>query len=87
MVADDLFLLISNEHGPKVNEGGCTLDETKVTVSFFEIYGGRIQDLLNKRQRLKVLEDGKGEVVVSGLKEFEATDPHGLLSLIESANK
>ena len=87
MVADDLFLLISNEHGPQVNEGGCILDETSVTVSFFEIYGGRIQDLLNKRQRLKVLEDGKGEVVVSGLKEFEANNPEGLLALIESANK
>ena len=87
MVADDLFLLISNEHGPQVNKGGCILEETTVTVSFFEIYGGRIQDLLNKRQRLKVLEDGKGEVVVSGLKEFEASNPEGLLSLIESANK
>ena len=65
----------------------CSLDEQFVTVSFFEIYGGRIQDLLNKRCRLKVLEDGKGEVVVTGLKEFEANDPHHMLNLIESANK
>jgi len=87
MVADDIYLLLSNEHGPKVNEGGCTLDDTIVTVSFFEIYGGRIQDLLNKRCRLKVLEDGKGEVVVSGLKEFKANDPAHMLELIEIANK
>ena len=49
MVADDIFLLLSNEHGPKVNEGGCTLGDTAVTMSYFEIYGGRVQDLLNKR--------------------------------------
>lgn len=87
MVADDIFLLLSNEHGPKVNEGGCTLGDTVVTMSYFEIYGGRVQDLLNKRSRLKVLEDGNGEVVVSGLKEFEASDPAHLLGLIEIADK
>jgi len=87
MVADDIYQLMSNEHGLNMNQGGCTLDNTIVTVSYFEIYGGRIQDLLNKRCRLKVLEDGKGEVVVSGLKEYEANDPGHLLELIEIANK
>jgi len=42
---------------------------------------------LNKRNRLKVLEDGKGEVVITGLREFEADDAKHLLGLIESANK
>ena len=37
-----------------------------VFVSFFEIYGGRCQDLLNNRYRLEVREDGKGEVVIAG---------------------
>lgn len=63
------------------------MEDTLVTVSYFEIYGGRVQDLLNKRSRLKVLEDGNGEVVVSGLKEFEASDPAHLLGLIEIADK
>ena len=49
--------------------------------------GGRIQDLLNNRRRLKVLEDGKGEVVVAGLEEFEANDPDQLLGMIDSANR
>mmetsp|Transcript_5191 Transcript_5191/g.6355 ORF Transcript_5191/g.6355 Transcript_5191/m.6355 type:complete len:404 (+) Transcript_5191:76-1287(+) len=87
MVAEDLFLLISNDHGLNLNQGGCNVDDTAVMVSFFEIYGGRIQDLLNKRNRLKVLEDGKGEVVITGLREFEADDAKHLLGLIESANK
>lgn len=87
MVAEDLFLLISDDHGLNLNEGGCNLNDTAVMVSFFEIYGGRIQDLLNKRNRLKVLEDGKGEVVITGLREYEANDANHLLEIIESANK
>mmetsp|Transcript_11773 Transcript_11773/g.16717 ORF Transcript_11773/g.16717 Transcript_11773/m.16717 type:complete len:600 (+) Transcript_11773:224-2023(+) len=87
MVAEDIFLLLSQENGGTVNENGCSIYDTEVTVSFFEIYGGRVQDLLNDRRRLKVLEDGKGEVVVSGLEEFEANNPMELLQLIETANK
>jgi kinesin family protein 2/24 len=80
MVAEDIFYLLSK--GVNTN-----LDNTMVLVSFFEIYGGRIQDLLNKRNRLKVLEDGKGEVVVTGLLEFEANNPKHLLEFFESAQK
>jgi len=87
MVAEDIFMLLSGEHGAQVNVGGCSLSDTFVTVSFFEIYGGRVQDLLNERKRLRVLEDGKGEVVISGLEEFEANNPEQLLKLIESANR
>ena len=35
-----------------------------VYVSYFEIYGGRCQDLLNARQRLQVREDGSGGACV-----------------------
>lgn len=81
MVAEDIFHLLTNDiNGPNI-------DDTMVLVSFFEIYGGRIQDLLNKRHKLKVLEDGKGEVVVTGLREFEASDPQHLLGYIESAQR
>eukprot|EP00550_Attheya_septentrionalis_P012955 CAMPEP_0198304958 /NCGR_PEP_ID=MMETSP1449-20131203/57663_1 /TAXON_ID=420275 /ORGANISM="Attheya septentrionalis, Strain CCMP2084" /LENGTH=591 /DNA_ID=CAMNT_0044007487 /DNA_START=561 /DNA_END=2336 /DNA_ORIENTATION=- len=83
MVAEDLFLLL-NEHGV---EGGCTLDDTNVSVAFFEIYGGRIQDLLNNRFRLKLLEDGKGEVVITGLEERSANDAAEFLRLIEEGNR
>ena len=40
-----------------------------VNVSFFEIYGGKVFDLLNKQKRLRVLEDGKAKVQVVGLVE------------------
>ena len=39
-------------------------------MSFFEIYGGRCQDLLNNRNRLVVREDGQGDVVVADLTEI-----------------
>ena len=86
MVAEDLFHLLS-EQASSSDERECSLQNVNVAVTFFEIYGGRIQDLLNNRRRLKVLEDGKGEVVVAGLEEFEANDPDQLLGLIDSANR
>ena len=42
-----------------------------VRVSFFEIYGGKCIDLLNRRNRLAIREDGKGHVVVVGVLEQE----------------
>ena len=42
-----------------------------VRVSFFEIYGGKCIDLLNRRNRLAIREDGKGNVVVVGVLEQE----------------
>ncbi len=38
-------------------------------VSCFEIYGGKLYDLLNGRQQLVMREDGKGRVCIVGLKE------------------
>jgi kinesin family protein 2/24 len=88
MVAEDIFssLRSHNHENNKNNNGCCSLDNTTCSIAIFEIYGGRIQDLLNNRNRLKVLEDGKGEVVVSGLEEFQATTPSEFLSLIEQGH-
>ena len=36
-----------------------------VSASFFEIYSGKVYDLLNKKVRLRILEDAKGQVQVS----------------------
>jgi len=73
LVAQDLFSLLDQtpSHG------------LAVFVSFFEIYGGRCQDLLNNRCRLNVREDGKGEVVVAGLEEVEVENVDELLGMIE----
>jgi kinesin family protein 2/24 len=79
MVAEDIFSILAG-NGNKI---GFSSEDTAVSIAIFEIYGGRIQDLLNNRNRLKVLEDGRGEVVVSGLEEFAVSNPREFLSLIE----
>jgi kinesin family member 2/24 len=58
----------------------------RVFVSYFEIYGGRCQDLLNERQRLQVREDGSGEVVVGDLHEIEVEDGSALHEVMETGN-
>jgi hypothetical protein len=76
---DDIFETLSNN--TLFGDEGCSLENATCSIAIFEIYGGRIQDLLNNRNRLKVLEDGKGEVIISGLEEFEATNPKEFLFL------
>lgn len=61
--------------------------DVKVMVSFFEMYGGMMQDLLNDRKRLKILEDAKGEINVTGLQQVEATSPARLLEIVEEGNQ
>ena len=63
------------------------LEDTIVTIAFFELYGGFIQDLLNDRTRCKLLEDAKGEVNITGLSEHEASDPEAFLALVDAGNK
>ena len=43
----------------------------QVSCSFFEIYSGKVFDLLSGKSKLRVLEDGKQQVVVVGLTESE----------------
>ena len=41
----------------------------KIYVSFYEIYCGKLHDLLNERQQLYAREDAKQNVNIIGLKE------------------
>lgn len=79
-VADDLFSLLEQRES---NTGSRVL----VYVSYFEIYGGRCQDLLNSRQRLNVREDGGGEIIVSELMEMRADTADALHAIIETGNR
>lgn len=87
LLVQDLFSLLSEELTDEDDPRFCTMDNCRVVISFFEMYGGSIQDLLNQRQRLKVLEDGKGEVIVTGLSEREAHDPQELMELLAKGNE
>ncbi|KAL3911812.1 MAG: hypothetical protein SGILL_007136 [Bacillariaceae sp.] len=54
----------------------------EVTLAFFELYGGAVQDLLHDRKRCKLLEDGKGEINILGLQEVSATNAETFLRVI-----
>lgn len=55
----------------------------QVCCSFFEIYGGKVFDLIGNRAMLRVLEDGKKEVQVVGLQEVPVQDEDEVLELIK----
>ncbi|KAL1077122.1 hypothetical protein V6Z11_D10G075500 [Gossypium hirsutum] len=55
-------------------------------VSFFEIYGGKLYDLLSDRKKLCMREDGKQQVCIVGLKEFRVLDVETIKELIEKGN-
>ncbi|KAL9232078.1 hypothetical protein vseg_007224 [Gypsophila vaccaria] len=55
-------------------------------VSFFEIYGGKLFDLLNERKKLCIREDGKQQVCIVGLQEFRVSDVEMIRELIERGN-
>ncbi|XP_058113577.1 kinesin-like protein KIN-13B isoform X2 [Magnolia sinica] len=55
-------------------------------VSFFEIYGGKLFDLLNDRRKLCMREDGKQQVCIVGLQEFRVSNVETIRELIERGN-
>ncbi|EPS57740.1 hypothetical protein M569_17077, partial [Genlisea aurea] len=58
----------------------------KLWLSYFEIYGGKLFDLLSDRKKLCMREDGKKEVCIVGLQEFEVSDVHIVKEYIERGN-
>ncbi|GFS80117.1 kinesin-like protein KIF2A [Nephila pilipes] len=57
-----------------------------VNCSFFEIYSGKVFDLLNNKSKLRVLEDGKQQVQIVGLREKEVHTVESVLDLIQHGN-
>jgi kinesin family protein 2/24 len=52
-------------------------------VSFFEIYGGRLFDLLNHRGQLLLMEDANQKIQVQGLEEKICNNPEEMFKIIE----
>ncbi len=57
-----------------------------IYISFFEIYGGRLYDLLNNKNKLQVLDDKNGKVQIFGLEEILVETSEDLQFIIEKAN-
>ncbi|XP_077190100.1 kinesin-like protein KIF2C isoform X2 [Paroedura picta] len=73
--SQDVFLL---QNQPRYKAQGL-----EVYVTFFEIYNGKLFDLLNKKAKLRVLEDGKQQVQVVGLQEIQVSCAEDVIRMIE----
>merc|ERR1712238_164686 len=74
LAAKDVFELIKNPEYANLTVGA----------SLFEIYGGKLFDLLNDRNPIKCLENHKGKVCFPGLSEHPVADSEHLINLIEA---
>ncbi|XP_038145261.1 kinesin-like protein KIF2C isoform X2 [Cyprinodon tularosa] len=55
-----------------------------VYASFFEIYNGKVYDLLNKKAQLRVLEDDRQQVQVVGLEEVCVYSAEDVIKIIQT---
>ncbi|KAI7793604.1 putative kinesin-like protein KIF2A-like, partial [Triplophysa rosa] len=78
LAARDVFLMLKKPIYKKL--------DLQVYATFFEIYSGKVFDLLNRKTKLRVLEDGKQQVQVVGLQEREVKCTEDVLKLIEMGN-
>ena len=58
----------------------------KFFISFFEIYSGRLYDLLNNRNKVMALEDKNQKVQIYGLTEKEVFTPKEMQDIVDYAN-
>ncbi|KAM7069263.1 kinesin-like protein KIF2B [Molossus nigricans] len=77
-----MYALVAQDVFRKLKTSAYEQLDLKVYGAFFEIYGGKVYDLLNWKKQLQVLEDGHQQVQVVGLQEKEACSVEDLLSLV-----
>uniref|UniRef100_A0A6G1S6W1 Kinesin-like protein n=1 Tax=Aceria tosichella TaxID=561515 RepID=A0A6G1S6W1_9ACAR len=78
LVARDVFKMLRS---PKYRG-----ENLVVHASFFEIYSGKVFDLLNDKAKLRVLEDAQQQVRVVGLREELVESVEDVLNLINTGN-
>ncbi|XP_038869576.1 kinesin-like protein KIF2A isoform X3 [Salvelinus namaycush] len=78
LAARDVFVMLKKPCYKKL--------DLQVYATFFEIYSGKVFDLLNGKAKLRVLEDGKQQVQVVGLHERDVKCTENVLKLIEVGN-
>ncbi|XP_068605008.1 kinesin-like protein KIF2C [Brachionichthys hirsutus] len=74
LAAQDVFTYINSRYA--------SLD-ISAFVSFFEIYNGKVFDLLNKKAKLRVLEDERQQVRVVGLEEVSVSTAEEVIKMIQ----
>jgi hypothetical protein len=56
-------------------------------IGYYEIYQGQLFDLLNNRRRLIPREDGKGSIIISGLKEYRIRTATTMMQVFDVGNR
>lgn len=77
LAAQDIFRLLSSEYYAHLS----------ASVGFYEIYQGQLFDLLNQKAKLVARDDGNGNVVIAGLREYPIGSVEDLMSVFEYGNQ
>ncbi|CAG07645.1 unnamed protein product, partial [Tetraodon nigroviridis] len=75
LAAQEVFTLLNHRRFSNL--------DLSVYVSFFEIYNGKVYDLLNKKAKLRVLEDERQQVQVVGLEEMSVSTAEEVIKMIQ----
>lgn len=76
LAAQDIFALLDQQQ----------FRHLSVFISFYEIYCGKLHDLLNERQEVFAREDNKKNVNIVGLTEKRVVNVHSLMQIIDFGN-
>uniref|UniRef100_A0A915ATW4 Kinesin-like protein n=1 Tax=Parascaris univalens TaxID=6257 RepID=A0A915ATW4_PARUN len=74
LTASDVFKMLNREYKKENLQVGC---------SFFEIYGGKVFDLIDNKSMLRVMEDAKNQVQIVGLQEVLVNNEQEVLDIIK----
>lgn len=78
LAAEEIFHIIKSDRAYR---------DTEVWVSFFEIYGGKLYDLLNDRRKLVARVDAKQVVNIVGLQETEVSNVKHLMDTLNTGHE
>jgi len=73
LAANDIFTLMEDE----------SMNETSLYISFYEIYWGKLYDLLNNRKLVHPREDANQKVKIMGLTEAQITSAEETMEVID----
>ena len=87
LAARDIFHTLNSRRD--ITRGGASGGQAEmvVVVSYFEIYGGKLFDLLAGRAEIKAMADGADKVQLKGLSERVVDSVPALLACIDTGNR
>ena len=71
LAADDLISMLN------------MYEDLELVLTFYEIYCGKLYDLLNNRKELQCREDGKQKINIIGSNKVKVTQVHEIMTVIQ----